>query len=177
MVGWMDGWINTEVRFQQFFRLSASKRNTGKLLFHIYKGHCPLGFLLGCLTLNSSSGAKGTKDFILNPCLRTMSHISGFKGMQGPDLLSSTPWHHLPPLDKVLPSPFLAWILLQCAEIWEEDGPGRFSALLISHGVWYLLVPLENVFPHGDGLQQSLCGLPHAPPCSPGMVQQTSSVS
>lgn len=111
----------------------------------------PFGFPLASLTSNSLSG--GIKDFILNPLLSMVSHISVFKGTQGPDSLSFTPqchclhWPTL--LAKVLPSPFLAWHLLQHWLVegrlgWEEGGPGPFFLLLLSHQDLVLTRGLEE---------------------------------
>lgn len=76
-----------------------------------------------------------------------VSHISDFKGVQGPDLLSSSPQHHLPPLfalgNALRQSPALSFFCLgppsACRLVggglrWDggEGGPGPFPALLLS---------------------------------------------
>lgn len=88
-----------------------------------------------------------------------LSHILGFKGLQGPDLFFSTPQHHLPPLfalgnalgQSSAASLFLPefsfsvqvggrWVGLG----WGEGGPGPFPALLPSHQDMVLTAGLEE---------------------------------
>lgn len=98
-------------------------------------------------------GQKGTNTLILNPCLSMVSPISGFKGTQSSDLFVVYPrassanvaclewcaWTTFCPLLFFPGSSFSVhvggrWIGLG----WEEDEPGPFHALLLSH--WDLVL-------------------------------------
>lgn len=110
-------------------------------------------------------GQKGIKNFTLNPGLIMVSHISGFKVMKGPDFLSSTPQHHLPPRlcqvmlsDKVLHLLFWSgssFIVKVGGSRLYWAGQGPFPALLLSHQDLVLSVGLGKRVPHGPGLQQT----------------------
>lgn len=109
---------------------------------------------------------KGTKDFVLNPVWSMVSHISDFKGVQGPDLLSSSPQHHLPPLfalgNALRQSPALSFFCLgppsACRLVggglrWGGGKVGQaLSPLSCSAaGIWSSPGGLGNVSPHGHG--------------------------
>lgn len=123
-----------------------------------------------------------------------LSHILGFKGLQGPDLFSSTPQHHLPPLFALgnalgqssaaslscLGSPS-ACRLVGGGLGWGGGKVGQALSLLSCPAtrIWFSLRGLRNMSSYGRGFRRSQCERAAAP-CSstlPGHgVAQTLSV-